>query len=101
MDWDVYVKNKQDDGTKNSHEDNGEQSFFTSELTLHLSHLGKLTAIISIHNGRMRIGFLAEQPKALQLLKTKSALLAKAIESNGQTIESLVLNNTMEVAQDG
>ena len=49
----------------------------------------------------MRIGFLAEQPKALQLLKTKSALLAKAIESNGQTIESLVLNNTMEVAQDG
>jgi hypothetical protein len=101
MDWDVYVKNKQDDGTKNSHKDNGEQSFVASDLTLHLPHLGKVTAKISIHDGRMRIGFLAEQPKALQLLKTKSALLVNAIESNGQTIESLTLNNTMEVAQDG
>ena len=77
MDWDVYVKNKQDDGTKNSHEDNGEQSFFTSELTLHLSHLGKLTAIISIHDGRMRIGFLAEQPKALQLCKNQERIISQ------------------------
>ncbi|MFT7229437.1 MAG: hypothetical protein ACI8PW_002041 [Methylophilaceae bacterium] len=35
---------KQDDGAKNFHENNGEQSFVASDLTLHLPDLGKVTA---------------------------------------------------------
>lgn len=99
MDWDVYVKNKPEN--EEQHDGEGEPAFVASDLTLHLPNLGKVTAKISIHDGQMRIGLLAEQQEALQLLKAKSPSLVNAIEANGQTIASLTLNNTMEVEHDG
>ena len=99
MDWDVYVQNRQGDKPNNGHED--EQPSVSSDLTLHLPRLGKVTAKIHLRDGRMRIDFLTDQQASLQLLKMKSASLVSAIESSGQTIESLTLNNTMDTEHDG
>ncbi len=95
MDWDVYIENRQNQqGAAYSNED--EQAAIASDLTLHLPQLGKVTAKISLRNGSMRIEFLAEQEKALRLLKEKSPALASAIESNGQRLESLTLNRSVQ-----
>ncbi len=100
MDWNIQVQNQQNEQS-NVYENEQEQTSIASDLTLHLPHLGKVTAKISLRDGRMRIEFLAEQEKALHLLKEKSPALASAFESNGQRLESLTLNraNTLnEVA---
>ncbi len=99
MDWDIYIQN-QKNKEHPSYANEDEQAAIASDLTLHLPHLGKVTAKISLRDGRMRIAFLAEQENALRLLKEKSPALASAIESNGQRLESLTLtrdSNTMEV----
>jgi len=99
MDWDIYIQNQQNKEHP-SYANEDEQAAIASDLTLHLPHLGKVTAKISLRDGRMRIAFLAEQENALRLLKEKSPALASAIESNGQRLESLTLtrdSNTMEV----
>lgn len=99
MDWDIYIQNQQNKEHP-SYANEDEQAAIASDLTLHLPHLGKVTAKISLRDGRMRIAFLAEQENALRLLKEKSPALASAFESNGQRLESLTLtrdSNTMEV----
>ncbi len=99
MDWDIYIQNQQNK-EHSSYAAEDEQTAIASDLTLHLPHLGKVTAKISLRDGRMWIAFLAEQENALRLLKEKSPALASAIESNGQRLESLTLtrdSNAMEV----
>jgi Flagellar hook-length control protein FliK len=90
MDWDVYLQNKQEN--KDNHtQASEEQTSIASDLTLHLPHLGKVTAKISLKNGRMHVGILAEQKASLQLLRERSSSLASAIESSGQKLEGLTL----------
>lgn len=94
MDWDVYLQNEQEHDTRNGHQDSESVVAIASDLTLHLPHLGKVTAKINLKNGRMHIGLLVEEQATLQLLRAESGLLASAVESNGQplvgfTIESL------------
>jgi hypothetical protein len=91
MDWDVYVQNDQDQSTRNASADPTAQATIVSDITLHLPRLGKVTAKISLKNGRMHIGMLAEENASLPLLKTKSKLLATAIESNGQVLAGLTI----------
>jgi len=92
MDWEIYRQQNKEAGNQKNNE---EATAIASDLTLDLPNLGKVTAKISLHNGRMRIGLLAEQQASLSLLKTKSPALVNAIEGNGQPIESLTVNNAM------
>jgi len=92
MDWDIGFKEKQDQQATTVANDD-EPAAVVSDLTLHLPMLGKVTAKISLDNGRMRIGLLAEAQEALQLLKDKSPALTQAIESHGQTLEGLTLRH--------
>lgn len=98
MDWDINVHNQQNK-EENTYPNEAEQAVITSNLTLHLPNLGKVTAKISLTNGRMRIECLAEQEKALRLLKEKSPKLASAIEGNGQRLESLTLSRSNEAKE--
>lgn len=90
MDWEIYIQNKQEEKHA-QHQEVEEQASVASDLTLHLPHLGKVSAKISIKNGRLHVGILAEQKEALVLLKAKSPALTSAIESNGQKLEGLTL----------
>ena len=64
-----------------------------SEMTLHLPHLGKVTARLSIIDGRMRIGILAEQTQTIDALESQKLSLAKAIEKNGQQLDRLTISH--------
>ena len=96
MDWDVYLH-------KNADENNQQQFYgqqeaienrpISSEMTLHLPNLGKVTAKLSLADGRMRIGILAEQAQTLGALKDHRQTLAKAIEKNGQQLDVLTVSH--------
>ncbi len=90
MDWDIYLKDAQEEHAQHAGPD--DDTKVASNLTLNLPLLGKVTANISVDNGQMQIGLVAEQPEALQLLKEKSPALVNAIESHGQTLVGLSLS---------
>jgi Flagellar hook-length control protein FliK len=96
MDLDVYFK-------KDTEESKQQQLFaqqeivqkrpIYSEMTLHLPSLGKVTAKLSLSDGRMRIGLLAEQGQAMSILKDHKQALAKSIEKNGQQLDALTVSH--------
>lgn len=92
IDWDIYVKKDQENKDNNAQQAIDIDTPIASDLTLHLPRLGKVIAKISIQNGKMRIGLLADQKASLQLLKEKIPSLVDAIEGNGQQLEGLTLN---------
>ncbi len=94
MDWDVYLQqnNTASDGSQSTYEQKtGEDRPIASEITLHLPHLGKVLARLSIIDGRLRIGILAEQAQTLDALSNQKLSLAKAIEKNGQQLDRLTI----------
>jgi hypothetical protein len=94
MQWDVYLPQKDNSDQQASYQQQtGEGRPIASEMTLHLPHLGKVTARLSIIDGRMRIGILAEQTQTQDTLKNQKLSLAKAIEKNGQQLDRLTISH--------
>jgi len=94
MQWDVYLPQTGDGSQQASYQQKtAENGPIASEITLHLPHLGKVSARISIIDGRMRVGILAEQTQALETLKNQKLSLAKAIEKNGQQLDRLTISH--------
>ena len=92
MDWDVYQQQQNADGKQPSNQSQADQDRpITSEMTLHLPHLGKVSARISLTDGRMRVNILAEQPETLEMLTAKRLGLAEAIGKNGQQLDALTV----------
>jgi hypothetical protein len=92
MDWDVYQQQQSADGKQPSNQSQADQDRpITSEMTLHLPHLGKVSARISLTDGRMRINILAEHPETLEMLTAKRLGLAEAIGKNGQQLDALTV----------
>jgi hypothetical protein len=95
MDLDVYFK-KDTDETKQqqfvAQQEAVENRPIYSEMTLHLPSLGKVTAKLSLADGRMRIGLHAEQGQAISMLKDHKQALAKSIEKNGQQLDALTVS---------
>ena len=97
MDWDVYFPQKDDGKSASAYPQSTEKDRpIASELTLHLPQLGKVSARISIVDGRMRIGILAEQTQTLDALKNQRLSLAKAIENSGQPLDRLTIAHHAE-----
>lgn len=94
MQWDVYLPQTGDGSQQASYQQQtGEDRPIASEITLHLPQLGKVSARLSIIDGRMRIGISAEQTQALETLKGQKLSLAKAIEKNGQQLDRLTISH--------
>lgn len=92
MDWDVYQQQSNADGEQTSSTSQAnEDRPITSEMTLHLPNLGKVSARISLTDGRMRVNILAEQPETLSMLSAKRLSLAEAIGKNGQQLDALTV----------
>jgi hypothetical protein len=93
MDWDVYLEQLNQDASEQSARELPveEDTPISSELTLHLPHLGKVSAKISLTDGRMRIHILADQEQTLDALNNQRQTLAEAIVKNGQQLDSLIL----------
>ena len=95
MDLDVYLHKDtvSDDQQRLSKQDNVENRPIFSEMTLNLPSLGKVTAKISLADGRMRVGLIAEQAQALSVMNVQKKALAKALERNGQQLDALTISN--------
>jgi Flagellar hook-length control protein FliK len=92
MDWNVYLPQKDDDKSASNYAQSAEKDKpIASEMTLHLPQLGKVSARISIIDGRMRIGISAEQTQTLDACKNQRLSLAKAIEKSGQKLDRLTI----------
>jgi hypothetical protein len=93
MDLDVYLQPQVDEDARQSKAEPAavEDRSISSELTMHLPQLGTVTARISIHEGRMRVNIVAEEPKALALLRSGRQSLAEAISRNGQQLDALTV----------
>lgn len=91
MDWDVYIQNDQKGNAQQQNRESDLTSSISSDLTLHLPRLGKVTAKISIKNGRMQVGISAEEQAALALMNANKSALANAITRHGQALERLTV----------
>lgn len=95
MSWDVYLqqRDEKDGGSQRSSKERGndEAGSISSEMILHLPRLGKVSAKLSLIDGRMRVNILAEQAQTLETFKIQRNALAEAIVKNGQQLDSLTL----------
>jgi hypothetical protein len=92
MDWDVYKQQSNSDGENTSNASQlNEDRPISSEMTLHFPHLGKVSARITLAEGRMRVSILAEQPKTLETLKAKRLDLAESIGQYGHQLDALTV----------
>lgn len=95
MNWDVYL-DEQDTADEGSQRSLNELSSagdrpISSEMTLHLPHLGKVSAKLVLADGRMRINIIADHAQTLATLKSHSPSLAEAIVKNGQQLDALMV----------
>lgn len=95
MDWDVYLESRDvtdynGQFSPNTSQDAGDRPI-SSEMTLHLPHLGKVSAKLTLIDGRMIINVSAEQATTLESLKNQRQSLAEAVVKNGQQLDALTL----------
>lgn len=92
MAWDIYQEqsDKEDESWGNKLSKEEDRPIF-SELTLHLPRLGKVSARITLVDGRVSINIQAEQMPTLETLKNQKHTLAEAIVKNGQQLDALTL----------
>jgi len=93
MDWDIYQEQRDRDESEQWANEMpvNEDNPISSELTLHLPRLGKVSAKISLVDGRMRINVFADQEKTLDTLNNQRQTLVEAIVKNGQQLDALTL----------
>lgn len=82
----------QDHQGTNAHEE--DEMPIKSEMTLHLPNLGKVTAKLSLANGRLSVNILAESADTTSTLKNHQQNLANALQKNGQALDGLIVNKT-------
>jgi len=100
MDWDIYLPERES-ANSGSHQSTDEQKPIASDLTLYLPNLGKVTAKLSLIDGRMRISMFAEELQTLTTLKAQSKSLTDAIQKNGQILEGLhILEDAAATSHD-
>ena len=95
MDWDIYQTPKDQDSPKGEVSEI-EDKAIASELTLYLPHLGKVTAKISISDGRMRIHLAADQAHTLHTMSEQKQILLSAMTKYGQQLDAFTLSHTVE-----
>lgn len=92
MDWDVNLHDQPDSESRNGQEAReGDFAPVSSEITLHLPNLGKVTAKLHIAGGSLRINLLAEQAATLGVLKSESKALSNALSGSGLKLDELTV----------
>lgn len=93
MDWDIQVHEKphrDGDNQHSQHSDGADDHFpVTSQLSLTLPNLGKVTAKLHWQDGHFRIQLSAEAQPTIAKLRHHSPQLAKQITQRGQHLDQL------------
>lgn len=86
MDWKIKVEEQAPHTTPT---EQASETPISSEITLHLPQLGKVTAKIQLLDGKINIQLQAEQAQTISTLKQQSGQLAQAIQNLGQKLTGL------------
>lgn len=90
MDWDVYVEPRKQGEHEAAPIDITPRAV-SSEMTLHLPHLGKVSARVGIVEGRVQINLLTEDAATLATFKNARQHLFAAMVAQGQTVDALTV----------
>ncbi len=90
MDWDVYVEPRSQDEHQSAPIEQQPRAV-SSEITLHLPNLGKVSARVGIVEGRVQINLLTEDVATLATFKNARQHLFAAMVAQGQTVEALTV----------
>ncbi|KAF0844655.1 flagellar hook-length control protein FliK [Methylovorus glucosotrophus] len=83
--------NQQDTATDHATAQLDYEPEVSSELTLDLPQLGRVSARLRVVNGHMSIQLQAQQIDTLQTMRARRHQLFEALEQSGQTIDALVV----------
>ena len=92
MEWDVHQPDQ--DNSESSTNTSPDQAAMpiASEITLHLPHLGKVTAKLNVWGEHVKVQIVADNAKTAVALKTQAGDLSKAFEVSGQAVEGLTIS---------
>ncbi|HOY69916.1 MAG TPA: flagellar hook-length control protein FliK [Methylotenera sp.] len=90
MDWDVYVEPRSQGEHETTPIDTQPRPV-SSEITLHLPHLGKVSARVGIVEGRVQINLLTQDATTLATFKNARQQLFAAMVAQGQTVDALTV----------
>lgn len=95
MEWTTTIQKRpeHDQESKQPSEQAEYNPSITSVMKLNFSNLGVITAQIHLQNGQLKINFETQGELATQLLKKQSSGLALALQSLGQKLENISVNN--------
>jgi len=97
MEWDVHQPDQHDsEGSANASPENTSMPI-ASEITLHLPHLGKVTAKLNVWGEHIKIQIVADNAKTAVALKTQAGELSTAFEVSGQMVEGLMISTSVNV----
>lgn len=92
MDWDVTLEDAREHAEQSSDDEALQSRPVSSEITMHLPHLGKVSARIGVADGRISIHLLTENPQTLATFKKARQQLFASMVNQGQAVEALTVN---------
>lgn len=92
MDWDVRLHERDGSGRKPGDQDRQEgEPAVSSQMSLTLPNLGKVTARLALIEGRMQVKILAEERETASILRREAKRLVDAFEKNAQPLDALLV----------
>jgi len=91
MDWDVTFDEPREHAEQSGQDEAQQTRPVSSEITMHLPHLGKVSARIGVADGRVSIHMFAESPQTLATFKNARQQLFASMLNQGQTLEALTV----------
>lgn len=91
MDWDVTFDEPREHAEQSGQDETQKTKPVSSEITMHLPNLGKVSARIGVVDGRISIHMLTENPQTLATFKKERQQLFASMVNKGQAIEALTV----------
>lgn len=94
MEWDIRLHEREHSRQENEHQGAVEAEKHlpvSSQVTLHLPHLGKVTARLAMVDGRMQIKILARDQETVALLRQEANDLVQAFEQNSHPLDAFMV----------
>ena len=91
MDWDVTFDEPREHAEQSGQDETQKTKPVSSEITMHLPNLGKVSARIGVVDGRISIHMLTENPQTLATFKKERQQLFASMVNKGQAVEALTV----------
>lgn len=91
MAWDVYEQRIPHEHSEQGAQSENEPRAIASEMTLDFPNLGKISVILSLIEGHMRVHMSSNTPQTLALLQQQKPQLAQALDRDPLTLDDITV----------